>query len=434
MADPNGDHWRRPFQVMIKPNGPRCNLDCAYCYYLDKQKLYAGTKSFRMDDAVLERFIRDYIASQDRMGRAAIEFAWQGGEPTMLGLDFFQRAVAIEEKYRPAGKTIRNALQTNGTLLDADWIRFFKQHDFLVGISLDGPQALHDRYRTDRHERPTFDRVMRALELLRDNDVAFNVLTVVHRHNARRPREVYRFLKEIGVAYMQFIPVVERAARAVTPWSVLPEDYGDFLCRVFDEWIAGDVGRAFVQIFEVQVALWAGAPAQLCWFAQTCGQCLALEHNGDLYACDHYVYPEYRIGNIMRSSVAELAGSAFQKRFGQDKHDTLPRCCRECTYLFACNGGCPKHRFLSTPDGRPGLNYLCASYKQFFAHAAPYLKAMAALFHRGIPAAQIMGMARQQRFEAARAGVGRNDPCPCGSGRKFKKCCGNAARPSPSRP
>ncbi|HEY4775727.1 MAG TPA: anaerobic sulfatase maturase [Xanthobacteraceae bacterium] len=450
MADPGTDFGRkpfeaRPFQVMAKPNGPRCNLNCTYCYYLEKEALYPATKSFRMDEAVLERFIRDYIAGQDRLGGSDIEFTWQGGEPTLLGLDFFRRAVALEEKHRPAGKTIRNSLQTNGTLLDADWIGFLKEHGFLVGLSLDGPQALHDRYRIDRREQPSFDRVMRALALLRDNQVEFNVLTVVHRHNARQPRAVYRFLKEAGVTFIQFIPAVERVrdvapagaappargeiAAMVTPWSVLPEDYGDFLCQVFDEWISRDVGRTFVQLFDVQVGLWAGAPAQLCWFAETCGQCLALEHNGDLYACDHYVDPEYRIGNIMHAPIADLAGSAVQARFGQDKLDTLPRCCRQCEYRFACNGGCPKNRFVPTPDGGAGLNYFCASHRQFFAHAAPYLKAMAALIHRGRSAADIMEVVRHQQLPAARAGVGRNDPCPCGSGKKFKKCCGNAPSP-----
>ncbi len=432
----------RPFQVMTKPIGPRCNLDCTYCYYLEKERLYPGTKKFRMPDAVLETYVRDYIAAQTAMGAPEIWFSWQGGEPTLRGVDFFRQAVALQEKYRPSGIPVRNALQTNGTLLDEEWARFLKQHDFLVGLSIDGPRELHDRYRVDRANRPTFDAVMAAVELLRTHAIDFNALTVVHRQNARKPREVYRFLKGIGAAFMQFIPIVERTADGatlaaapqtdeegasyrVTPWSVLPRDYGNFLCRVFDEWIKADVGRVFVQFFDVQLGLWAGGPASLCWFAETCGQGLAMEHNGDLFACDHYVYPEYRLGNIMETPIATLAALPFQEKFGNDKRDTLPRQCRECAYRFACNGGCPKHRFLETTDGEPGLNYFCESYLQFFEHAAPYLTEMAGLLHGGRAPAEIMEIARRRREGAKpRPAVGRNDPCPCGSGKKFKLCCG----------
>ena len=430
-----------PFQVMTKPNGPRCNLDCTYCYYLEKERLYPDAKKFRMPDDVLETYVRDYIATQIATGAPEIWFSWQGGEPTLLGVDFFRRAVVLQEKYGPAGTPVRNALQTNGTLLDAEWAAFLKKNDFLVGLSIDGPRDLHDRYRIDRAERPTFDKVMAAVELLRTHNVAFNALTVVHRQNAKKPREVYRFLKGIGVEFMQFIPIVERAgddgvlagapqqggvAAKVTPWSVLPKDYGTFLTRIFDEWIKEDVGRIFVQFFDTQVGLWAGAPSSLCWFAETCGQGLAMEHNGDLYACDHYVYPEYRLGNIMETPMATLAAAPAQQKFGADKRDTLPRTCRECEYRFACNGGCPKHRFLTTPDGEPGLNYFCESYKRFFARAAPFLRTMADLLHRGRPTAGIMEVTsrHQQAGAATRTrNVGRNDPCPCGSGKKFKNCC-----------
>jgi uncharacterized protein len=438
----------RPFQVMTKPNGPRCNLDCTYCYYLEKERLYPETRKFRMPDDVLETYVRDHIATQIATGAPEIWFSWQGGEPTMLGVEFFRRAVALQKKYQVPGHAIRNALQTNGTLLDAEWAAFFKENGFLVGISIDGPRELHDRYRIDRAERPTFDKVMAAVALLQDHQVEFNALTVVHRQNARKPREVYRFLKGIGVEYMQFIPIVERtadgatlagapqideegAAYRVTPWSVLPKDYGTFLARVFDEWIKADVGRVFVQFFDAQLGLWAGGPSSLCWFAETCGQGLALEHNGDLYACDHYVYPEYRLGNIMETPIATLAASPAQETFGTAKRDTLPRQCRECQYRFACNGGCPKHRFLTTRDGEPGLNYFCESYMRFFEHAAPSLRTMADLLHRHRPAAEIMEIARRQRQAAAggTAKVGRNDPCPCGSGKKFKACCGRNATP-----
>jgi len=433
----------RPFQVMTKPNGPRCNLDCTYCYYLEKERLYPATKKFRMADDVLDTYVRDYIAAQAKTPETDIWFSWQGGEPTMLGVDFFRRVVELQRKYRAPGRAIRNALQTNGTLLDDEWAGFLKANGFLVGLSIDGPRDLHDRYRVDRAERPTFDAVMAAVDLLRKHEVDFNALTVVHRLNARKPREVYRFLKSIGVQFMQFIPIVERSADGktlagapqqdvggveakVTPWSVLPRDYGAFLCRVFDEWIKEDVGRVFVQFFDVQLGLWAGGPAGLCWFAETCGQGLALEHNGDLYACDHYDYPEYRLGNIRETPIEVLAASPFQEKFGDDKRDALPRQCRECDYRFACNGGCPKHRFLTTADREPGLNYFCESYMRFFGHAAPYLRTMADLLHRGRPPADVMDLARRHRQGAtAKPAVGRNDPCPCGSGRKFKHCCGN---------
>jgi uncharacterized protein len=430
----------RPFQVMTKPNGPRCNLDCTYCYYLEKERLYPDTKKFRMPDDVLETYIRGYIAAQAATGAPEIWFSWQGGEPTLLGVDFFRRAVALQQQYAPAGKTVRNALQTNGTLLDAEWAAFLKANAFLVGLSIDGPRDLHDRYRVDRAERPTFDKVMAAVELMRTHEVEFNALTVVHRLNARKPREVYRFLKDIGIEFMQFIPIVERAGDGgmlagapqqdmvgdakVTPWSVLPGDYGTFLCRIFDEWVKDDVGRIFVQFFDVQLGLWAGGPSSLCWFAETCGLGLAMEHNGDLYSCDHYVYPEYLLGNIMQTPVEVLASLPVQDKFGADKRDTLPRQCRACEYRFACNGGCPKHRFLRTADGEAGLNYFCESYLRFFKHAGPHLQSMAALLHRGRPAADIMEMVRQPR--QAVSPPGRNDPCPCGSGKKFKNCCMNA--------
>jgi uncharacterized protein len=431
----------QPFQVMAKPNGPRCNLDCTYCYYLEKERLYPDERKFRMPDNVLETYVRDYIAAQTATAAAEIWFSWQGGEPTLIGLEFFRRAVALQQRYAPAGKLVRNALQTNGTLLNQEWAAFLKAHDFLVGLSIDGPRELHDRYRVDRAGRPSFDQVMAAVELLTTHGVEFNALTVVNRLNSRKPREVYRFLKEIGVEFMQFIPIVERivgdgtlagapqqitpAEAKVTPWSVLPRDYGTFLSRVFDEWIRNDVGRIFVQFFDVQVGLWAGAPSSLCWFAETCGQGLALEHNGDLYACDHYVYPEYLLGNITHTPMDVLAASPTQEKFGVDKRDSLPRQCRVCEYRFACNGGCPKHRFLETADGEPGLNYFCESYQRFFAHAGPQLRTMAALLHRGRAAADIM-QAGRRRADADAPDTGRNDPCPCRSGLKLKHCCRDA--------
>ncbi|WP_210275248.1 anaerobic sulfatase maturase [Martelella soudanensis] len=439
-------HPPMPFHVMVKPGGPRCNLDCRYCYYLEKERLYPDTRKFRMSDDVLEIFIRDYIASQSRLAMPEIWFSWQGGEPTLLGIAFFRKVVDLEEKYCPKGKVVRNAIQTNGTLLDEDWAAFFKANDFLVGISIDGPREQHDRYRVDRRDMPTFGKVVAALELLRDQKVEFNTLTVVHRQNARRPKEVYRFLKDMGVEFMQFIPLVERAAEGgmlagppeqeggatrvrITPWSVSPKAYGEFLCGVFDEWIQQDVGHIFVQLFDVQLGLWMGGPSSLCIFAETCGQQMALEHNGDLYACDHYVYPQHLLGNIAKTSLDVLAGSRGQRQFGDDKRNTLPNCCLTCEYRFACNGGCPKHRFLETPDGEPSLNYFCASYRRFFEHAGPYLLTMANLVRQGQPAARVMEMRRNRHLQGKSIGgqSGRNEPCPCGSGRKFKKCCGREA-------
>lgn len=435
------DGRREPtaFQVMAKPIGPICNLDCVYCYYLEKRRLYPQARSFRMTDRVLEAFISQYIETQDT---AVINFLWQGGEPTLVGLDFFRRAVALQSRYCPPGKQVTNALQTNGVLLDDAWCEFLRKNDFLVGLSIDGPQELHDCSRVDRRGRPTFDRVLRGLKLLRKHGVEFNTLTVVSRDNARHPRDIYRFLKEQGSRFIQFIPLVERTCdgktlaappgpegdgtAAVTPWSVEPTAYGEFLSTVFDEWVRNDVGRIYVQPFDVQLGLWAGLPSQLCIFAKTCGQGLAMEHNGDLYACDHYVYPAYRLGNILEQPMATLAHSQRQVCFGRDKRRRLPRCCRECVFLFACNGGCPKHRFAPTPDGEPELNYLCGDYKRFFAHIDPYMRIMVGLLRRGQAPAKIMTFLRQRKRSSDRgpANIGRNDACPCGSGRKFKRCCG----------
>ncbi len=396
-----------PFQVMAKPIGPRCNIDCTYCYYLDKARLYPEAKKFRMPQAVLECYIRDHIAAQVAAGMQQIDFVWQGGEPTILGIDYFRRIIELQEKYRPDGARLSNALQTNGTLLDAEWAGFLKDNRFLVGISIDGPRKLHDRYRRNRAGQPTFSAVMRGLELLMTHGVEHNVLVAVHRLNALKPAEVYRFLRASGVEFIQFIPIVERAFDGrtlapppgdgpsaidpkVAPFSVSPRAYGRFLCEVFDLWVRHDVGRVFVQHFDVLLGLWMGLPATLCYFAPECGQNLALEHNGDLYVCDHYVYPKYLLGNITRTPISELASRQRQQAFGRDKARTLPQQCRTCRYLFACNGGCPKHRFRTSNDGEAGLNYFCQSYRMFFRHAGPQLDEMARLASTGQPAARIM--------------------------------------------
>ena len=439
------------FHVMSKPIGPICNLDCRYCFYLEKEEMYVqeGRRprpSWQMSDEVLETYIRQYIQQQDAQ---EINFAWQGGEPTLLGADFFRKAVAIQTKYAE-GRTIHNALQTNATLLDDAWGGFLSENHFLVGVSIDGPTDLHDAYRVDKHGEPTFDRVMQGLEALKRHGVDFNTMTVVSRANSQNPQRVYRFLKEIGSTFLQFIPLVERASpgplasehgliqlslappprlgetdSAVTDWSVRAEDWGPFLTTIFDEWVRRDVGCIYVQHFDVALGIWLGAGSSLCVFSETCGKAVAIEHNGDLYSCDHFVYPQYRLGNVLEKSLGEMVASEAQTKFGRDKADTLPRYCRECEVRFACQGECPKHRFIRAPDGEWGLNYLCAGYYRFFKHIDPYMRAMAGLLHSGRAPAEIMEeIARLD--QNIRRTTGRNDPCPCGSGQEYKRCCANA--------
>lgn len=395
------------FHVMGKPIGPICNLDCAYCFYLEKEKLFPVGERFAMPDSMLEAYICQYIGSQPG---PEVNFAWQGGEPTLLGVKFFERVVDLQARYAN-GKTIGNALQTNGTLLDDAWGAFLKKHRFLVGLSIDGPAHLHDAYRVDKRKAATFDRVMRGLDVLKRHEVDFNTLTVVHAANVEKPQELYRFLKDIGSQYLQFIPLVERvteggllvpppqacrapAGACVAPWSVKAEAYGEFLVTIFDEWVRHDVGRVFVQLFDVALSQWMGLGSSLCIFAEECGAALALEHNGDLYACDHYVYPKYKLGTLLNKSLGELAASPAQRQFGRAKRDTLPDYCQRCEVRFACNGECPRNRFISTPDGEPGLNYLCAGYRRFFRHADPYMNVMSQLLRRQRPASDIMEMIR----------------------------------------
>lgn len=432
----------RPFHVMTKPIGPICNLDCTYCFYLEKEKLYAGERKWAMPDDVLEAYIAQYIQSQPG---EVVTFAWQGGEPTLLGVDYFRRVVELQKKYAD-GRRIENALQTNGTLLDDDWCAFLVSNGFLVGLSIDGPREQHDIYRVDKKQQPTFDLVMRGLTCLKKHRVAFNTLTVVSRANSQRPLEVYRFLKSIGSEFIQLIPLVERLPQVrlkvlgldlaepsvmddperppVTEWSVRSVDYGQFLISIFDEWVRHDVGRVFVQHFDVALGNWAGVGSSLCVFAEKCGAAMAIEHNGDLYSCDHYVYPQYRLGNVMNQSLGAMARSEAQQAFGNAKADSLPNYCRQCEVKFACNGECPKHRFIRTPDGQDGLNYLCAGYRRFFNHIDPYMKTMTDLLSRQQPPAMIMRMIRDRERMVSQSNIGPNESCPCGSGKKFKKCCG----------
>jgi len=434
--------------VMTKPIGPICNLDCAYCFYLDKTALYPGSRRWAMTDDLLELYIRQYIEAQEV---PEVNFAWQGGEPSLLGVRFFRKAVELQRKYA-RGKRITNAFQTNGTLLDDEWCCFLHDNEFLVGLSLDGPREMHDTFRRDKLGRPTFDAVMHAVELMQRHGVEFNILTVVNRVNSRHPLDLYRFFKSIGARFLQFIPLVERlpddellkpdgtvsrkhalagpsartdepnASVRVAPWSVEPEQFGRFLCDIYDEWIRTDVGTVFVQAFDTALGIWAGYPASLCVFAETCGQSIVVEHNGDVYACDHFVYPEYRLGNLRTSTIRDIVRLTQQRAFGDAKRDALPDYCRRCDVLFACRGECPKHRFQQTPDGQAGLSYLCPSYKRFFTHIRPTMEIMTELLKQQRAPADIMHILAQRR-ELAR-NVGRNDPCPCGSGRKFKHCCG----------
>ena len=433
------DKRPHPFHVMAKPAGPRCNLACQYCFYLEKEQLFPEAPLAAMSAGVLESYIRQYIESQEA---PEVTFAWQGGEPTLMGLDFFRRAVELQQQHAN-GKRVTNTFQTNGILIDDEWAAFLAEQGILVGLSIDGPAELHDARRRDKGGRGTFDRVMRGMECLRRHEVEFNTLTCVHRANADHPKEVYRFLRGHGSGYLQFIPVVERAAAApradgltlvrpgdspeaaVTPWSVLPEQYGRFLMGVFDEWVRKDVGRTFVQLFDVSLEAWMGMSPSLCLFRETCGEAMALEHNGDLYSCDHYVYPENLLGNILETPITALAASEQQQLFGEAKRDALPRCCRECPVLFACAGECPKHRFARTANGEAGLSYLCPAYKKFFKHVDAPMQFMAnELRHRRPPANVMEWMRQPKKGSAPGATPWANDPCPCGSRKPYKNCCG----------
>jgi uncharacterized protein len=425
------------FHVLAKPIGPICNLDCKYCFYLEKELLYPQVEKWAMRDEVLESYIRQYIEAHDA---PEVNFAWQGGEPTLLGVEYFRRVVLLEKQYAN-GKRISNAFQTNGVLLNSEWAEFFHENQFLIGVSIDGPHQLHDAYRVDKGGQPSFDRVMRGIETLKLHNVEFNTLTTVHRANAESPLEVYRFLRESGSGYMQFIPIVERISNQasadglhlispdftgeaqVAPWSVGPHQFGRFMCAIFDEWVRQDVGRYYVQLFDVSLEMWTGMEASLCVFRRTCGEAMAIEHCGDVYSCDHFVYPQNKLGNIMDSPLETLVESEQQRRFGQAKESTLPKYCRECDVRFACNGECPKHRFLTTPDGEPGLNYLCAGYKMFFHHVDPYMRFMASELAAERPPANVMRWVAAEDARSMLAKTGRNDPCPCGSGKKFKHCC-----------
>jgi len=426
--------------VMAKPSSSICNLDCEYCFYLEKEKLYPEqNKNWRMDDDTLERYIQQYIDAQ--MGQE-VQFAWQGGEPTLMGVEFFRKVVALCAQYA-GNKRISHAFQTNGILLNDEWCELFKQHQFLIGVSIDGPPNLHDGYRVTRTKKSTHAKVMKGIEYLKKHRIEFNTLTVVHDLNAQHPERVYRFLKQIGSRYLQFIPLVEREASAtpddtqaltlvlpseleakVTTWSVPSKQYGAFLNGVFDVWVKSDVGRVFVNMFDSTLATWCGHASGSCITSETCGHAFALESNGDLYQCDHFVYPEHLLGNIHENTIKEMNNSASAKQFGADKASTLNQDCLQCEYKFACHGGCPKHRFSVSRSGYLNHNYFCSGYTNFFKHTEPYMRLMAALIENKQSPAHIMAIIEQQpKLLYSLFKVSKNSPCPCGSGEKFKRCC-----------
>lgn len=409
----------KAFHVMAKAIGPICNLDCKYCFYLEKEQLYPENEKWKMSDERLEVFVRDYIAAQPGPD---VTFAFQGGEPTLLGVNYFRKVVAFQKQYAQ-GKTIANAFQTNGTLLNDEWGAFLAENNFLVGLSIDGPEDAHNANRVDKKGRDSYKDVIRGLNILRKHKVEFNTLTCVNSVTVQHPKRIYKFLKSIGSKYIQFIPIVERevdttAAKLGLDFAAPPDletppanreaprmsahavpaaAYGDFLCKIFDTWIKRDVGKVYVQLFDVALGKWLGDSGGLCYFSETCGRALAMEHDGDLYTCDHYVYPKYKLGNLMNTSLGSLADSPMAKAFGEAKRDRLPKYCRDCSVRFACNGECPKHRFTYTPDGEWGLNYLCPAYKQFFRHIDPAMKIMADLYRQQRPPAEVMEILPAQR-------------------------------------
>ncbi len=395
------------FTTMIKPVGSLCNLDCDYCYYLGKADLYGGHQP-KMSEELLERYISQYI---EAVQVPTVTFCWHGGEPLLAGIDFYEKAVALQNKYR-GNKKIENSLQTNGLLINPDWCDFFRQNNFLIGLSLDGPKDIHDAYRHDRGGHPTFDRVMHALEMMAISRVEYNTLSTINNRSAGQGKRVYQFMRSVS-KYMQFLPVVEhtlttpsgRAAivppgtegAKAAPWSITPKAFGKFMCDVFEEWVINDVGERFVQLFDITLAQWYGVQPSLCAFCPTCGDGLVVEHNGDVYMCDHFVYPEYKLGNIAVEHLSDLQRKPELFRFGIEKRNSLPSDCRKCEYLFACRGECPKHRFATTRRGEKGLNALCDGYKHFFEYTAPYMQQMRHLLEQGLEAKHIIPWARQRR-------------------------------------
>lgn len=380
--------FAKPLYVMLKPVGAVCNLNCDYCYYLEKKGLYPDDNKYVMSDKLLEKFTEEYINSQTT---SHVMFAWHGGEALMRHIDFYKKALHFQRVYAK-GKIIANSLQTNGTLLTDEWCRFFKENNFLIGISLDGPQHCHDKYRKTKDKRPSFFKVMKGIELLKKYDVEYNIMAVVNDYNVDYPLEFYNFFKSIGAKYIQFAPIVEQIDGESAPWNVSANKWGDFLIAIFDEWVKQDVGDTFIQIFDAALANWVGVDPGVCIFAKTCGHAGVMEFNGDVYACDHFVFPEYKIGNIYSKSLMEMMYSSKQINFGNDKYDRLPKQCKECKYQFACRGECPKNRIRTTKDGEIGLNYLCEGFYKFFDHIAVYMDFMKNELENQRPPSNVMSM------------------------------------------
>ena len=394
--------FAHPMYIMVKPVGSACNLRCDYCYYLEKQHLYANEGRQMLSDELLERFIREYIESQTT---PEVLFTWHGGEPLVRPLAFYEKVVRLQQRYA-RGRRIANSLQTNGTLINDDWARFFHDQGWLIGVSLDGPEAYHDAFRRTRGGGPSFRNVIRGIDILNRHAVEWNALAVANRLNGDHPLSFYRFFKNIGCRYIQVTPVVERLAHhddgrqlaslvdegQLAPFSIRPKQWGNFLCTIFDEWVRHDVSMFFINIFDATLANWVGVAPGLCTMAKHCGHAGVMEHNGDVYSCDHFVFPEYKLGNIHEQSLVEMMYSERQRRFGRAKADSLPTQCRECQWLNACHGECPRNRFIHTGNGEPGLNYLCEGYRQYFSHVAPYMDVMKRLLGEKRPPAEIMDM------------------------------------------
>jgi uncharacterized protein len=404
-----------PYHLLAKPAGAACNLGCQYCFFLSKENLYPARESPLMEDSLLETYIRQLLQSSPG---PQVDVAWQGGEPMLRGLDFFRRSVELADRYRQPHQRVQHTMQTNGTLIDDEWAAFFKQHNYLVGVSIDGPRPLHDAYRVNKRGAGSFDEVVRGWNILQAHKVDANILCTIHAANADHPLDVYHFFRdELGARYIQLIPIVERATpetialanqgwggqkgsdrplyrqagNLVTERTVTARQFGDFLIAIFDDWVKRDVGTVYVTTFDVALGSWLGQH-NACIVSPTCGQALVMEHNGDVYSCDHYVEPAHLLGNVGRTALKSLVASEKQRRFGQAKFDTLPKYCRECPVLFACYGECPRNRFITTPSGEDGLNYLCAGYKAFFQHIDKPMRIMADLLRRGRHADEIMSM------------------------------------------
>lgn len=393
--------FSRPLYVMLKPAGARCNLRCRYCYYLEKDHLYGSNDAHFMSERLLEKFIADYMQAQTT---PEVLFTWHGGEALLRPIAFYERALQLQRRYA-RGRQVVNSIQTNGTLLTPEWCEFLRENGFLVGISIDGPRNVHDAYRRTSADGPSFDRVMQGLQLLKDHHVEWNALAVVNNLNVEKPREFYRFFKDIGCQYLQFAPIVERIVSRddgltlapgmqeggrLTSHSITPSQWGRFLCELFDEWVVADVGSIFLQIFDATLANWVGVTPGICSLSAHCGHAAVMEHNGDVFSCDHFVFPEYRLGNLNEKTITEMVYSPQQQRFAQMKTAMLPRQCRECPFLFACHGECPKNRFLRDKYGNAGLNYLCEGYRQFFSHVTPHMNFMRRELQAGRPPANIM--------------------------------------------